>query len=174
MERGHTIIEDNINALRQGVELIERIGNGLYADARPPFLTSGVGGHVRHCIDFYDSFLSSFETGRINYALRKRNPQVEMNRRLAISEMEAIIEKLRRLSPADLQGTVQVISEESSGPLDGSGWGRSSVMRELQSLLSHTIHHYALVAVALRLQGFEPAAEFGVAPSTLAYWSQTA
>jgi uncharacterized damage-inducible protein DinB len=174
MERRHTIIEDNISVLRQGIELIEQMDNGLYANTKPPFMSSGVGGHFRHCIDFYNSFLSSFETGQSNYVLRRRNPLVEVNRSSAISEIEAIIEKLRQLSPADLHRPVQVIAEESSSPLDASGWSSSSVLRELQSLLSHTIHHFAIIALALRLQGAEPAAEFGVAPSTLAYWRQTA
>jgi hypothetical protein len=174
MHRSHTIIEDSTHVLRQGIALVEQIGNGLYANARPLFMNSGVGGHFRHCIDFYNSFLSSFETGRINYLLRKRNQFVEINGTLAIFEIEAIIEKLRRLSSTDLQSPVQVILEDSSGPLDAAGWSCSSVMRELQSLLSHTIHHYAIIALALRLQGFEPSAEFGVAPSTLAYWRQTA
>jgi hypothetical protein len=174
MERSHTIIDDSINVLRQGIDLAEQISNGLYANARLPFMNSGVGGHFRHCIDFYNSFLSAFETGRINYLLRKRNQLVEIDRQLAVFEIEAIIEKLRRLSPTDLQSPVQVILEDTSGPLDAQGWSGSSVMRELQSLLSHTIHHYAIIALALRLQGFEPSAEFGVAPSTLAYWSQTA
>jgi hypothetical protein len=174
MERRQPIIEDSINVLRQGIELLKQISHGLYANARPPFMNSGVGGHFRHCIDFYNSFLSSFETGRINYLIRKRNWLVEIDGRLAISEIEAIIEKLRRLSPTNLQSPVQVILEDLSGPLDAAGWSCSSVMRELQSLLSHTIHHYAIIALALRLQGFEPSAEFGVAPSTLTYWSQTA
>jgi hypothetical protein len=174
MERSHTIIDDSINVLRQGIELAEQISDALYANARPPFMNSGVGGHFRHCIDFYNSFLSSLETGRINYLLRTRNQLVELDSRLAIFEIEAIIEKLRRLSPNDLQSPVQVILEDSSAPLDAPGWSCSSVLRELQSLLSHTIHHYAIIALALRLQGFEPSAEFGVAPSTLAYWSQTA
>lgn len=171
MEPLNTLIEDNINVLKQGVELIEKIGNCLYSNPKPPFLKNGVGSHFRHCIDFYNSFLSSVETGKINYVLRKRNHLVEANGSLAVLEIETIIEKLRRLSPAVLQKQVQVIAEDSGGAL---GWSRSSVMRELQSLLSHTIHHYAVIALALRVQGFAPSEEFGVAPSTLAYWRQTA
>jgi uncharacterized damage-inducible protein DinB len=41
------------------------------------------------------------------------------------------------------------------------------VGRELQFLASHTLHHYALIAALLRLQGVEPGEEFGVAPGTL-------
>jgi hypothetical protein len=45
---------------------------------------------------------------------------------------------------------------------------RSTLARELRALASHTIHHYALVAVVLRLRGVAVPAHFGVAPSTWA------
>lgn len=174
MRRSHPLIEENIGILRQGIALIEQIGDAVYANAKPPLMESGVGGHIRHCIDFYKRFLSSFQTGCLNYVLRQRNALIETNRRLAISEIEAIIEKLTQLSPDDLQRQVRVIAEDLPGPLDAGVWSCSSVGRELQALLGHTIHHYAMVALALRLQGVEPSAEFGVAPSTLAYWRRTA
>jgi hypothetical protein len=174
MDHNNTVVEDNINLLTQGIELIEDIGNCLYSNGKPPFLKNGVGSHFRHCIDFYNSFLTSLETGKINYALRKRNRLVETDGSLAIFEIESVIKGLRRLSPADLRRPVQVIVEESSGTLDSSVWSGSTVMRELQSLLSHTTHHYAIIALALRLQGFNPSEEFGVAKSTLGYWRKTA
>jgi hypothetical protein len=174
MDHGHALIEDNIDVLKQGIDLIESIGVCLYSNPKPPFLKGGVGGHFRHCIDFYNCFLTSVGGGRINYALRKRSRLVETDTSLAVMEIEAIILGLGRLSPDDFQKHVQVIVEDSSAPIDSSGWGRSSVTRELQHLLSHTVHHYAIIALALRLQGFEPSEEFGVAPSTLAYWRQTA
>ena len=170
----NTVVEDNIILLRQGIDLIEAIGGCLYSNGKVPFLKNGVGNHFRHCIDFYNSFLSSFKTGKINYALRRRNGLVETDSSLAILEIEAIIKGLRRLSPADLRRPVQVIVEESSGPLDPSVWSGSTVMRELQSLVSHTTHHYAIIALALRLQGFNPSEEFGVAKSTLGYWRKSA
>ena len=174
MVHHNTIIEDNIDVLRQGIDLIEEMGNCLYANGKPPFLNNGVGSHFRHCIDFYNSLLSSFKTGRINYAIRKRNVLVETDGSLAIFEIESIIKDLRRLSPADLRRQVQVIVEDSLAPVDSSVWGGSTVMRELQSLLSHTTHHYAIIALALRLQGFNPPEEFGVAKSTLSYLRQSA
>ena len=174
MDRNNTVVEDNINLLTQGIDLIKDIGDCLYSNGKLPLLKNGVGSHFRHCIDFYNSFLTSLETGRINYALRKRNRLVETDGSLAIHEIEAIIKSLRRLSSADLQRPVQVIVEESLGYLDSSIWSGSTVMRELQSLLSHTTHHYAIIALALRLQGVNPSEEFGVAKSTLGYWRKTA
>jgi hypothetical protein len=174
MDHNNTVVEDNINLLTQGIDLIEEIGDYLYSNGKLPFLKNGVGSHFRHCIDFYNSFLSSYETGNINYALRKRNGLVETDGSLAISEIESIIKGLRQLSPADLRRPVQVIVEESSFYLDPSVWSGSTVMRELQSLVSHTTHHYAIIALALRIQGFNPSEEFGVAKSTLGYWRKTA
>jgi len=43
----------------------------------------------------------------------------------------------------------------------------TSIKRELAFLLSHTIHHYAIVAIICRLQGLSVEDDFGIAPSTL-------
>jgi hypothetical protein len=49
----------------------------------------------------------------------------------------------------------------------GDDWLPSTVSRELQALSSHTIHHLALVAIILRLQGIRLDPDFGMSPSTL-------
>jgi len=167
MQHDQMLINDNIHVLEQGMELIERLDDRLYTRVNRPFSTHGIGSHFRHCIDFYHSFLTAVGTGKINYDDRVRDEWVESRRLFATSKLRAMIEGLQRLSLTDNQGEVQVI-------LEGSSWSRSSVKRELQFLLSHTIHHYALIALALRLQGFDPGEEFGVAPSTLEYWRQSA
>ena len=48
-------------------------------------------------------------------------------------------------------------------------WLVSSIGRELQALSSHTIHHFALIAITLRLHGVEVSPDFGMSPSTLTY-----
>jgi hypothetical protein len=50
----------------------------------------------------------------------------------------------------------------------------SSIDRELQVLSSHTIHHFALIAMTLRLHGVEMPPDFGMAPSTLRYQAEAA
>jgi hypothetical protein len=47
----------------------------------------------------------------------------------------------------------------------------SSTGRELQTLSSHTIHHFALIAMTLRVLGHKVDRDFGMAPSTLRYMS---
>ena len=59
-----------------------------------------------------------------------------------------------------------MVRMEDAGPTPDC-WMSSSLARELQMLSSHTIHHFALIAMTLRAHGVELDADFGVAPSTL-------
>ena len=172
MQRCDVLVADNIAILQQGVELASCLGP-LYAQPSSCSRRSGIGGHFRHCVDFYNSFLSSVASGRINYDLRARNELVERDPERAAFELQAVIARLRRFSFVDGHAELLVVLEGSTRTRD-SCWTRSSIARELQSLLSHTVHHYALIAIALRLQGIELSAEFGVAPSTLEHWRKTA
>lgn len=168
MQRTNTLIADNIELIEQGVELICQLDDRMYSNTNPRYSVSGAGSHFRHCMDFYDSFLSGLKSGRINYDSRRRDCTLAVDRSAATIKMNAIIDGLKSVRLVDGQKDLQV-SLENSVYNDSPVWSRSSVARELQSLLSHTTHHYALIAVALRLQGFEPRSEFGIAPSTLAH-----
>lgn len=163
----NTQIADNVEALRQGIALIERLDDRLYVQGNQALSLSGVGCHFRHCIDFYLKFLAGLESGRINYDTRERDGRIENDRLYAMTKLNSIIESLGQLLAVNAATELEVLLEASSDSDDKVGWSRSTVKRELQFLLSHTTHHYALIALALRLQGFEPGAEFGVAPSTL-------
>lgn len=174
MQRCDSLIAGNVQLLAQGIHLIERLDDASYANANGALSLDSPGSHFRHCVDFYNCFLETTGRGGVNYDRRRRNEAVEGDRALAIAEIEKIIAGLRKLLLADGQKELRILLEESAAPRGASAWSRSSVMRELQFLLSHTIHHYAMIAVSLRLRGFEPGEEFGVAPSTLEYWRRTA
>lgn len=47
-------------------------------------------------------------------------------------------------------------------------------LRELQFLLSHTVHHFALIATLLERFEIGVPEDFGIAPSTLKYWQAQA
>jgi hypothetical protein len=164
------LINDNIETLKQGVYLIARLDDHLYTQPNHELSLSGVGAHFRHCIDFYHSFLNGVESGRINYDLRERDERLEKNRLFAIDKLGALIADLSQISAIDDGRVFEALLEGASD----SDWSISSMKRELQFLLSHTIHHYALISLALRSQGFEPGPDFGVAPSTLRHWRNTA
>ncbi|MCI0485885.1 MAG: hypothetical protein L0229_04710 [Blastocatellia bacterium] len=181
MEREHPLTGNNILMLKQGLELLDGLPGDLYAAVNPPLFDYGVGAHFRHCLDSYTCFLKGIESGRINYDLRERDERVERDRSFAIAKIEATIDRLHHL-PATEASVPLVVKMESAvreksllgkkSLCDGEQplWAHSSLARELQFLMSHTVHHYAIVAVLLRFQGFEPGKGFGVAPSTLEHW----
>lgn len=158
----------NIHLLEQCHDLLRRIGDRLYSQAPRDVAKSPPGGHIRHCLDFYQCFLKGLATGRIDYDARVRNELIERDRWLAMAQIRTTIEDLRRMPIADERIAVQVKMEGESA------WTYSCIGRELQFLLSHTVHHFAQVAMLLRLGGFEPAADFGVASSTLRHWERQA
>ena len=159
-----TLIQDNVGLLRQGVGLLAELEDELYARSEPELGGSGVGVHFRHCIDFYARLLEGLPAGRIDYDLREREARLETDRGLALRRLGELIADLRQLEDGEPSAPVRVRAECADPDSDGAP---SSLERELQALLSHTVHHFSLVAVALRLAGRKPPENFGVALSTL-------
>lgn len=149
---------------------MEQIDDAIYANNDHRYFRSGAGKHMRHILDHYLSFLSARD-GRINYDARRRDRRLERDRIYAITAARQIIEQLRKFGD-DLQiiaAAVLVNSNRGDQRGEGAAWSASTRQRELQFLLSHTVHHYALIALTLRIQGVAPPESFGVAPSTLRY-----
>jgi hypothetical protein len=162
------LIRNNILFLRQGVALLERLNDDLYVKTVAPYFSSGVGKHIRHNLDHYESFLTGLAGGKIDYDGRQRDHRVETDRRYAIEKMLVIVSRLEALAAPERDHSILVQMNEA----DGAGlppWSRSTIERELQFLMSHTVHHYALIAIVLKIQGFDCDQDFGVAPSTLKY-----
>jgi hypothetical protein len=162
-----------VRVLEQALALLERLDDRLYSGTAGLPVRSGVGSHLRHCLDFYQSFLEGARAGVVDYNRRERDELVARDRACAAVRVEIVIENLLALT--DLDGDAPLlVSPEDTEPGAAGAWCASTIARELQFLLSHTVHHYALIALILRLQGFEPGEEFGVAPSTLAHWRREA
>lgn len=162
-----SLIDDNIGYLQQAASLLQRMPDDLYRKNTTLALSSSVGPHLRHCLEHYESFLAGWQTGQIDYDARARNVHVETERRYALALIEEIITALRCIEENDAERGVHVKQDSNAAHEAAMPWSASSVRRELQFLVSHTVHHYALIAMILRLHGFEPDADFGVAPSTL-------
>ncbi len=163
------LIEDNIGYLQQVLELLRGLKDDMYGKAIPLAFGSGVGQHLRHCLEHYESFLAGWRIGKIDYDARAREARVEHERAHAMSRIDAHIAALRRLTEPDEDRPVKVRQDSSAAHEAATLWSHSTVRRELQFLVSHTVHHFALIAMILRLHGLEPHPDFGVAPSTLKY-----
>jgi len=168
-------LAENIRQLEQGIELIRRLDDAVYAACPESPFPGGVGAQIRHCVDFYDCFLGLVGGGRIDYTQRGRDPHTETDRARAVERLRELIGALESLSGVHAERELQIRSEGSADEDDESGWAPSSVQRELDFLLSHTIHHYAVIVVLLRLHGFtmpDGLKGFGVAPSTERHWRE--
>jgi hypothetical protein len=166
---------DNVVYLDQGVDLLSRLDDPTFTASPDGLYRGGVGAQFRHCIDFYTCFLDGLGAGRVDYSRRRRDPRVETSREHAVAAAGAVRDRLFEIGVSEGPRAVAVRSEEPSarpGPLD---WCGSTVGRELQFLVSHTIHHYAMIAAVLRLLGHDVRRVFpgfGVAPSTLSHWRE--
>jgi hypothetical protein len=158
--------------LRQGVDLIETLDDELYKKSQQPVAASGIGGHIRHCIDHVRSLLDGLTAGRIDYDSRQRDLLVEQDRGYAIVKMREVIAGLDELrdEPNKDYGSLDIKMDVPDGA--ESFWTTSSIERELQSMISHTVHHFALIAFLVRLNGATTTEDFGVARSTLDYWKE--
>jgi len=161
-------LDANLALLRQGLELLARLSDAAYRDAAPD--RSSVGAQYRHVLDHYRALLDGVAIGRIDYDARRRDPAVETERDAAARDTRAIIDRFATLTSLDPATPVTVIASCSA---DHPGEPQpSSLGRELHFLVSHTVHHYAIVRLLLDTPG-AVGHEFGVAPSTLA-WQRTA
>lgn len=163
------IAQDNADCLRQGIALLGTIGDALYRSPSPQCFNSSIGGHMRHNIDHYLSFLEGYASGRVDYDARARDPRIENDAAYACEQMLTIVMGLGGVRGEDLDRALEVKMDCNSMTEGAQPWSMSSVRRELQFLLGHTIHHYALISTICRLQGHAPSADFGIAPSTLRY-----
>ncbi len=172
MSTRSTLIDDNVRLLEQGAELLARLPGELYARAEPAVASSGIGSHVRHVIDYYRRFLDGVARGRLDYDRREREARIESDLEHGCAQLHATVQALRALPEAAGPAALEVKMDAMDTETCAAPWSTSSVERELQFVMSHTVHHFALIAVILRLNGHEPTEGFGVAPSTLRYWEE--
>jgi hypothetical protein len=167
--RQDALIEMNVNRLEEAIGLLMGLDDGTFTTSPPGMEPHRASAHLRHVIEFYECFLNGVEACHIDYDARRRDPQLERSRLDSIARLRELADRLRT-SPALRGDSIVFVKAEDA---DASGmpdpYLTSSVGRELLILASHTVHHFALIALTLRAHGSSTAPDFGVAPSTLRY-----
>ena len=162
------LIATNIAWLRQALSLLGELDDRTFASSPPRLDPHRVGSHLRHVLEFYECFLDGVGACHIDYDARKRDELVEKSRQAAGEKVREIIRRLQEHPDLHEDALVSVRMENADAYL------RSSISRELQALSSHTIHHFALISVTLKLHGFPVDPGFGMSPSTLRYQASRA
>lgn len=158
------------DVLRQTAHVIEELSDEDYTAPVNGARSGSIGNHVRHCLDHVAALLSGLDCGEIDYDHRTRGTPVEGDRLRAAEKIHELRLALQRIAETALDQPVSVRAMASaSGPVLAMS---SSMGREFSFVLSHTIHHNAMIAAAAATRGLPMPANFGYAPSTIAYRTQ--
>lgn len=160
-----TAAQANLVLVAQGIEAIRRLGADHYTVPVAGCFNSAAGGHMRHALDHYQALLGVLAGGDFDYENRERDTAIETDPAAAIEAWRMVEAGLQRLAGgAEPDRALHLASETSAG-----GVLPTSLARELEFLINHTVHHFALIAVIAHAHGVALPAGFGLAPSTLKY-----
>lgn len=150
----------------RAVDLASNIAGTDFVATSPEFCDSTIGQHLRHCLDHFDSFLQGLEQGAVDYDTRARDDAEETSPDTARARATNLRTRLAEsLASRPLNRRIKV---RSACTLEGEvTWHESTLGRELQFLVSHTVHHFAMLAAIAHHRGIPTPKDLGVAPSTL-------
>ena len=153
--------------MRQLACVIEDLSDVQYAQKPVGVVESSIGAHVRHCLDHVVALLGAVESGILNYDARLRGTAIETSRLAALRLINGVERELAQITPDHLERPVLLSVTLAAG--QEAVQVHSSIGRELAYVVSHTIHHNALVGAMVRTLGGRLPERFGYAPSTVAY-----
>jgi hypothetical protein len=163
------LFESTQNMLVELSEIVENLKAEEYVQPAYYLSNSTIGQHVRHTVELFQCLLKGYETGEVNYDLRKRDIQIETDQQLAVNLLKKVITELNKADkPMNLIANYSSVeNDEQVIP--------TNYFRELAYNLEHTVHHMALIKVGLmEVSSVKPSAEFGVASSTIRYRNECA
>ncbi len=150
-------------------EVIASLTDEQYTRKPVGVMPSSVGGHVRHSLDHVRALLSAVKLGDLDYDRRDRGTRIESDRHAALDEIRRLTAELHRVPPDCCHQPLSLSMMLMAGgaPLRLT----TSFPREAGYVLSHTIHHNAIISAMVKTLGGGLPPTFGYAPSTIAYRS---
>lgn len=158
-----TLIASNLHQLELLIQLLDQLDASLYATSLPILEGGSIGKHIRHILDFYLCLQSAIDSGTICYDHRQREEILETVPGAALERIHQVGYFLKH-SIFDQEIRMQGENIEHSETTI-----KTTLYRELAYAREHTIHHCAIIRLALRQvkPGIIIPTEFGIAPSTL-------
>jgi uncharacterized damage-inducible protein DinB len=160
-------VEQLVATQRELGRVVDSLSDAQYRQKPVGVVPSSIGGHIRHCLDHVESLLVAVRTGQLNYDDRQRGTDVETSRRAALVAIERHERALTRVACLSDGFPLQMTAllTPALPPVTVT----TSLGRELAFVLSHTVHHSALVAAMVKLLGQDVPERFGYAPATIAH-----
>lgn len=158
------LIQSIKNNISENIELLHQLTNDEFIKKNPKLSNATIGEHIRHIIELFGCLIENYEHGFINYDDRKRDILLQTNKNEAITILENYLLKI------DKANKPLLLIHNCFSPIEHI---QTNYFRELIYNLEHSIHHQALIKVALHeLEHIKISSSFGVAPSTLEYRKQ--
>lgn len=159
-----------VQVLNQIELLLMNISPEQYVQNPVGPVKSAVAPHVRHALDHVNAWLIASRTGTLDYDARQRNTDIERSPAAALARLREQVLDLRALTPdspaaATALWTLLAQVTEGGEPLHFT----TTPARELAFVLSHTIHHNAVLGIMARQLGVTLPEKFGYAPATLTH-----
>ena len=156
-----TCIKENFTEI---ISLLNKLDNKSYTFCHKELSNATIGEHTRHIIEMYQSLVNNYDLGIINYDKRERNYSIQTDIEYAIN---SITDLLLLLEKPNKNLTLQQNFNELNYSIS------TNYERELLYNLEHSIHHQALIKVAiLKNTTILLNENFGVAKSTIEYRNQ--
>ena len=127
-------------------------------------VSGSIGEHVRHCLDHVSALLAADSSTTLSYDRRQRGTTVETDPAEAVRQILRLKRGIEAWSTRSLDETIRVTSMISPSGNAVTGW--STLARELAFVVSHTVHHQAIIGVLLAIHGHAVPDRFGHSPST--------
>jgi uncharacterized damage-inducible protein DinB len=151
------------DTLGQLADAIRPLGAREYT-SRTLRSSGSIGAHVRHCLDHVSALERGIVAGEVCYDTRERDTIVERDPRLGDSRLRRASARLAGYDNALIDRPLRLVAQVTA---DGTSVQvPTTVGRELAFVISHTIHHCALVAVLLEQAKRDIPTRFGLAPTT--------
>lgn len=160
MNRLFIQMEQQLNSLG---ELLVSLTDEQYQCSVLHLGNASIGSHTRHILELLECAVVGYETGLVDYVNRKRNLELQVKKESA----SALILKLQEAMKVPDRILTLLTNEMEDNSMNGVS---TTYFREIVYNTEHTIHHLALIKVALvEMQLNLVSEDFGMAYSTLKY-----
>jgi len=158
------MIETSLQTIEQFKTVLSQLPLHCYNKSCDSLSNATIGEHTRHIIELYKCLLDGYAIEEVSYDKRQRNTQIENELNFAVRQLEFIQGALERPNKN------LIVAYELNGKESRL---ESNYFREVMYNLEHTIHHLALIKVAIiQFTDLSLPDSFGVAPSTIQYRNQ--
>jgi uncharacterized damage-inducible protein DinB len=144
--------------------LVRDIASDVYGARFAAAVSGSIGEHVRHCLDHISALAAADTSTTVSYDHRQRGTAVETEPAAAAREIAHLKRAVQTLLTRTLDEPIRVVSVISEAGESVAAW--STLARELAFVVSHTIHHQAIIGVLLAIYGHAVPDRFGHSPST--------